>query len=273
MSKKKKNKGKKKPAVGSPAAGSNNKSVKTNQKATPDKQNSEKKQNETVEAILAEPAKDTEPVAPAKETVPEPQKEPQVEPIKQPTDESAKKHGPIKKQAVGLALVFAVVVLIVTCVLLSGNATLPQSVKDAAFKGRLEPDSVATATLLSPAQQKKLAKSVDAKGNTDAFDFYVNEEISIEEHTDPALIEFGSNETNECVLVVFLLDENGEIIYRSLGIEPGEEIRSAILFDSVSYGTQTATLVVNGYDSETYKKIGTQTVKIALKIGVDEVNE
>lgn len=171
-----------------------------------------------------------------------------------------------------VCLVFAVGVT-AAFIFWSGSLTLPQSVRNAEFKGRFEPDSVAVETSLSLSQQEKLANAMNSKGNMGAFDFYVNEKILIEEHTDPALIEFGSVESNDCILVAFLLDENGEVIYRSLGVEPGKELRSVVLFDSVSYGAQTATLAVNGYDAETYEKIGTQTVKIDLKIGVDTLEK
>ncbi|MBQ8228293.1 MAG: hypothetical protein IJZ88_04695 [Clostridia bacterium] len=179
-----------------------------------------------------------------------------------------------KKKAI-LAVVLVLAVVAVTVVVFSFGSIvgLPSAVKDADFKGRLEPDSVAIDSSISQSQQKTLAKSVNAKGNVGAFDFYVNEELIIEEHTDPVLLELGNVGTNDCVLVAFLLDENNEIIYRSLGLEPGKEIRSVKLFDSVPYGIQKATLVVNGYDSESYEKIGTQTVKINLKIGVDTVEE
>ena len=245
----KKNKSKIAPAVGSPAAGSNNKREKS-------------KQSKQVSA----PKQSKQPAKRAKE---KPVKEMAV---KSETPKAKKK---VSKKAVlisAVSIAFAAVAVLIMVLVIS-NPALPESVRNAEFKGRLEPDSVAVETSLSDSHQKKLAKSVDARGNTGAFDFYVNEEISVEEHTDPALIEFGSNSTNDCILVAFLLDENGEVIYRSLGVEPGEEIRSVVLFDSVSYGTQTATLAVVGYDAKTYEKIGTQTVKIDLKIGVDTIEE
>ena len=243
----KKNKPKSKPAVGSPAAGSNNKREKTNQ-----------------------PKQKKQPVHPEK--APWPAKQVKEKAVKK---ERPAKIKPLNNKAVVIAAASVLIAALVVVVVLVafGNPSLPDSVKNVEFKGRLEPDSVAAETRLSEAQQEKLSKSVKARGSTGAFDFYVNDEISVQEHTDPVLLEFGNNSSNDCVLVAFLLDENGEVIYRSLGVEPGEEVRSVMLFDSVSYGTQTATLAVNGYDARTYEKIGTQTVKIKLKIGVDTVEE
>lgn len=178
-----------------------------------------------------------------------------------------------KKVFIAVSVFAAAVLICVTVMFFCGSVNIPDEVRNAQFKGRLEADSVAIESVLSDSQQKKLSKAVKAKGNVGTFDFYVNEEISIDEQTDPALLEFGSVSSNDCVLLAFLIDENGEIIYRSLGVEAGKEIRSVRLFDSVAYGTRNATLVVNGYDTETYEKIGTQSVKICLKIGVDSVEE
>ena len=254
----KKNKPKAKPAVGSPAAGSNNKREKLNQQKP-------KRQPVHPEEVPTPDKAVKEKVVKKEKAVAE----------KKLKKEKAAKEKQLNFKAVAIAAasvgVAALVVLI--AVLALGNPSLPDSVKKAEFKGRLEPDSIATETSLSEAQQDKLAKSVKAKGNTGAFEFYVNDEISVQEYTDPALLEFGNNSSNDCVLVAFLLDENGEVIYRSLGVEPGEEIRSVMLFDAVSYGTQIAILAVNGYDADTYEKIGTQTVKIKLKIGVDTVEK
>ncbi len=254
----KKNKPKAKPAVGSPAAGSNNKREKS-------KQQKPKKQ-----PVYSEKA--PKPTKPVKEKTVKKEK-----PVreKKPEKKKAAKEKQLNFKAVVIAAasVGVAVLVVLISVLVFGNPSLPDSVRKAEFKGRLEPDSVATESSLSETQQEKLAKSVRAKGNTGAFDFYVNDEISVQEHSDPALLEFGNNSSNDCILVAFLLDENNEIIYRSLGVEPGEEIRSVELFDAVSYGTQTATLAVNGYDADTYEKIGTQTVKIKLKIGVDSVEK
>ena len=256
----KKNKPKVKPAVGSPAAGSNNKREKP-------KQQKPKKQPVYPEKA-AKPSKPVKEQAVKKEK-PVREKKPEKEKAKREKEKQLN----IKAVVIAAASVGITAAVVLIATLVFGNSSLPGSVKNAEFKGRLEPDSVATESSLSEAQQEKLAKSVKAKGNTGAFDFYVNDEISLQEHSDPALLEFGNNSSNDCILVAFLLDENGEVIYRSLGVEPGEEIRSVELFDAVSYGTQTATLAVNGYDADTYEKIGTQTVKIKLKIGVDSVEK
>ena len=165
------------------------------------------------------------------------------------------------------AIVAGIVYLIVS--LFTSGVKIPDEIKNAEYKGRIESSSVAIETDISAEQQKMLSKSVSVKGNKSAFKFYTNKEIVMEDYSDPALIEFGSVSSNECVLLAFLIDENGKLLYRSLGVEPGKKIGSVSLFDSVPYGKHKLTLIVNGYDPETYEKKGTQTTSVNLTIGAD----
>ena len=166
------------------------------------------------------------------------------------------------------AAIFAGIVYLIVSLFTSG-VKIPDEIKNAEYKGRIESSSVAIETDISAEQQKMLSKSVSVKGNKSAFKFYTNKEIVMEDYSDPALIEFGSVSSNECVLLAFLIDENGKLLYRSLGVEPGKKIGSVSLFDSVPYGKHKLTLIVNGYDPETYEKKGTQTTSVNLTIGAD----
>lgn len=249
---KKENKTKKKPAVGKPAAGSHNKREKT--KAKPVK-NEQKKKNQSKIITTAEKIK-----------------------IKTLKTFNLKESFLAFKEKYNLGKIIAVAVVFVSilaiCIfllvsLLSSGSDVPDEIINAEFKGRLETSSAAYDISLSAQQQEALAKAVKIKGNRRAFSFFVNEKIILDEADDPALLEFGSLSDNKCVLVAFLLDKQGNIVYRSLGIEAGKEVKSISFFDEIAYGTQTLTLVVNGYDPKTYEKIGTQTTGIKLEIGVD----
>lgn len=182
--------------------------------------------------------------------------------------EFAKKYD-IGKIAAALVLAAAIVAGFVYLIisLFTGGVKIPDEIKNAEYKGRIESSSVATETDISAEQQKMLSKSVSVKGNKSAFKFYTNKEIIMEDYSDPALIEFGSVSSNDCVLLAFLIDENGKLLYRSLGVEPGKKIGSVSLFDSVPYGKHKLTLIVNGYDPETYEKKGTQATSVNLTIG------
>lgn len=250
----KKNKTENAPAVGKPAAGSNNKREKKEpiKKVKPQNDASKKQKSKVAKGVNAGHEQNCK-----------------LRPLKDSFKSFKEKYN-IGKIVVAVVAALAVAAGVTAIVIsaFSHSVKMPDSVKNAEFKGRLEPDTVAHESDISLEQQKKLAKAVNSNGSH-RFDFFVNEEVALSEPNDPALLEFGSVKSNECVLVVFLIDESGETVYRSLGIEPGEEIKSANLFSELSYGTHKLTLVVNGYDAESYEKIGTKTAEIQIKIGVD----
>lgn len=283
----KKNKSKKKPAMGSPVAGSNNKRAKN----TPNGKNNNKKHppqqaknqgNANKKQPQQGPAQKKNQDAvkkPAQQGVvqkkPQDVNKPERERIKKP---KAKKKFSFKrfsqKYNVGkilVALLLAIgivagaVYLVVS--LFTAKVVIPEEIKTAEYKGRLEPSSTAIEMDISSQQQDILSDSVRVKGDRSAFKFFVNKEIIMDDYSDPALLEFGSVDTNECILLAFLVDENGKLIYRSLGVEPGEKISSVSLFEEVPYGKHKMAFIVNGYDPDTKKLIGTQTADINLIIG------
>lgn len=294
----KKKKSKNKPAVGSPAAGSNNTKKKSAQKQ-PEKQSkvmpsaAEKQKEKPKKKKRSEPdkqrekQKEQESLATEKSREKKKKQKKQKPPTAEKQGEKQKKPGFIESfklfsqkynlfkiaaaAVIAIALLSAVIIFAVN--LLSVKIGIPDEVANAEFKGRLEPETVAVSSSVSPQQQKKLAKALKSKGNNSAFDFYVNDEIIIDEYDDPALLEFGSVSENDCVLMFFILDEDDNIIYRSLGVKPGCEVRSVSFFDELPYGTHKAKIVVNGYDAETNKKVGTQCAEIKIKIGVDSLEK
>ncbi len=300
MAAKKKNKSNKKPAVGSPAAGSNNNREKNNSNNSKNRpvQNNNRgnnKPNQNGKNFAQENKKSNQngknfaqdnksPDQNSKKSKQKSEKNSgkpksleSAKPRKAKKSrkkmtfrEFAQKYD-IGKIAAALLLAAAIVAGIVYLIvsLFTSGVKIPDEIKNAEYKGRIESSSVAIETDISAEQQKMLSKSVSVKGNKSAFKFYTNKEIVMEDYSDPALIEFGSVSSNECVLLAFLIDENGKLLYRSLGVEPGKKIGSVSLFDSVPYGKHKLTLIVNGYDPETYEKKGTQTTSVNLTIGAD----
>lgn len=297
----KKNKKAKKPAVGNPAAGSNNKRdkkeipqkksvpqpVKNNSERSRKNEQEQKKRKESVreneknfrkpEAAVAEKTGKKSKSEKVKKQRPE--KAPDSEKIKKERTEKSLKiifeDFKAKYNITRIAAALCVLVIIVVAVFavigaVSGkNYDVPEYAKDAEFKGRLEPESVAFNMDISANQQETLSKAIKARGDRRAFGFFINDTVNMAESDDPVLIEFGSVSSNDCVLLIFMFDENGNEIYRSLGIEPGEQINSVSLFEELPYGTHEITLAVSGYNPKTYKNVGMQTMKITLKIGVD----
>ena len=282
MSPKKNKKKNKKPAVGSPAAGSNNKRAKNPPKPSADKRqrdaqktksnganpNKNKKAEKIPQQKNKTEQKKTENQNPPKDQKPKKEKKKKLSFKKLSFKQFAEKYN-VGKILAALVIVLGVIAAIVCLVihLLAGGVEIPDEIKNAEYKGRVESQSVAFDMDISSEQQNILAKAVHAKGNKSAFKFFVNKDIIVDEYNDPALLEFGSVNSNNCVLLVFLIDENGKLLYRSLGVEPGKKISSVYLFDEVPYGEHKLTLIVNGYDPKTNEIIGTQTTDINLKVG------
>lgn len=284
----KKNKKAKKPAVGKPAAGSNNKEAKKAPSKSGKPQNKAKKPQQ-------KPAKNqTKPVAKNNQkakSAPKKVEKTKKQAPKKPAfdfDKLSKKFSALSKKVkafadkckktydmkkVFIALGFIVAVIAATAIVIAlianNNYSVPDYVKNADYKGRVESEAIAFDMDISENQQKALTKATKSKGDKRKFDFFVNDTIVMNEYDDPALVEFGSADSNDCVLVFYIIDENGQELYRSLGIEPGRQIRSISFFDEIPYGTQNVTIAVLGYNAKTFKKVGMQTAQIKLEIGVD----
>ena len=286
----KKNNKSKKPAVAKSAAGSNNKIAQK----SPDK--SAKRPN-TGERSAADKKKQGKTAARPQQKTREKPAEKQKSAVKQkpvekqkPAEKQKQKKSShklkdlssngeknlltfIKKSGrtgiIAASVILAVLAAVIVLLIVNKNFSVPGYVRNAEFKGRMEPETIAFDMDISESQQKALIKATKAKGDTHKFDFFVNDTIIMNEYDDPALIEFGSCDSNDCVLVFYLLDENGNELYRSLGVEPGKQIRSVSFFSEIPYGTHEATIAVLGYNPKTYKPVGMQTASIKLEIGVD----
>lgn len=306
----KKNKKSKKPAVGKPAAGSNNKRDKneSHNANTNEKNGQQKKsvQSDTFkkDKSIKEPAKikksdadklkkhNTEPKKIIEKQTSEKKNNKFADKLKKIKPDkteniSLKKEKKEKKsdfdfkkllvsvkeklsiRNIAIAAVVIAVIAVALVFVLNKNISVPDSVKNAEFKGRIADEPVAFSIDISENQQEALAKATKVKGDKDAFSFFITDHIIMNEYDDPALIEFGSVNSNDCVLVFFILDENGNELYHSLGVEPGKQIKSVEFYNEISYGTHEATVAVLAYDAETYEKIGMQTTKITLEIGVE----
>lgn len=274
MADNKKNKKAKKPAVAKSAAGSNNKIAKNNPQKGSKKQNGKAKAApvKKKEADISKKSAASKKKSGKKNAAPK--KKNTFKSVFASASGALKKLLALIKKSGKIGIIAGAVILLVLAAVivlsvLNRNISVPDYVKNAQFKGRVEPEAVAFDMDISENQQKALVKATKVKGDTHKFDFFVNDSIVMNEYDDPALIEFGSADSNDCVLVFYMLDENGNELYRSLGVEPGKQIRSISFFDEIPYGTHEATLAVLGYNPETYKPVGMQTARIKLEIGVD----
>lgn len=172
--------------------------------------------------------------------------------------------------------VFIFIVLPLTFVVILVNGisktvlfNVPAETRNYKYNSRLESEITSEKTLFSAEQQKTFVKQTRAKGSR-RFDFYINTVLSVDDDNTISSLGFGNPWENECILIATIYSENGDVLYRSLGLECGREINSAKLFTSVSYGVHDVKVAVNAYDRETNEKIGTKYAKIKLAVGVDE---
>lgn len=144
---------------------------------------------------------------------------------------------------------------------------VPSEIRDLEFSGRIESAATAKPSSFSESQQAMFVNSVGARG-TDAFEFYFNTNVTLDDNGETENLRFGNPQGNGCILVATVYDDDGRVLYRSLGLEPGKEINSAKFFEEISYGTHDVKVAVNAYDSETNEKIATKYAKIKLSVGV-----
>lgn len=168
--------------------------------------------------------------------------------------------------------VFLVFPLVLICIgiamfLKIPYVNIPEEIRQLEFTGRIESSTTAKPIQFSESQQRKLIDSVNAVGFGD-FVFYINTDIALDDNAETTTLRFGNPQENGCILVATIFDENGQILYRSLGLTEGKEINTAKFFEEIEYGTHEVKVAVNAYDSETNEIIATKYAKIKLSVGV-----
>lgn len=175
----------------------------------------------------------------------------------------------INYKRVFLFIVLPIAVLVTSIVLLSRSVfmNVPSAIRTQEYNGRTESESIAAESLFNSQQQGIMAESLKAHGSS-KIKFYINSIIEIDDNNQTHNLRFGNICDSDYVLIATIYDENGDVLYRSLGLEAGKEINDAKFFKKISYGTHKVKVAVNAYDKETKDKIGTKYAKIELKIGI-----
>ncbi|MBR5262716.1 MAG: hypothetical protein IKV49_02725 [Clostridia bacterium] len=144
---------------------------------------------------------------------------------------------------------------------------VPSEIRELEFSGRIESALTAKPSAFSESQQAMFIDSTAARG-TDEFDFYFNTSVTLDDSGSTEDLRFGNPQGNGCILVATVYDDDGRVLYRSLGLEEGKEINNAKFFEEIAFGTHEVKVAVNAYDSETNEKIATKYAKIKLSVGV-----
>lgn len=160
---------------------------------------------------------------------------------------------------------------LVFCIIMIAQSVfvnVPLSIRNESFNGRIESEYIAEKSVFNLQQQQVFLESLKAKGSH-KFSFYINSVINVGDENSTDNLCFGNPEKNDCILIATIYDKSGNVLYRSLGIEPGRELNDAKFFESLSYGMHDVKVAVNAFDKQTNKKIGTRYAKIKLAVGVD----
>lgn len=120
-------------------------------------------------------------------------------------------------------------------------------------------------------QLRALIDSTKRHGQTRAFTYFCNSALQVNEATMTGYILFGNPAGNDCDLVLSIVDENGDVIYRSDGVKPGSYITQIRPSIDPQFGTQECTAYVSGYTGTDepflYKCVGVQHSRLIVQMG------
>lgn len=167
-----------------------------------------------------------------------------------------------------IVLPIALIIAASVCVSQSVFRNVPSEVRATEFNGRLESEAVAKESVFNTQQQQVFIEALKAKGSK-SFSFYFNTVINVGDDFSTDNLCFGNPKTNDCIMIATVYDGDGNVLYRSLGLEPGMEINNVKLFRELSYGVHDVKVAVNAYDKKSKEKIGTKYAKIKIAVGVE----
>lgn len=171
------------------------------------------------------------------------------------------------KKTVPLILCAGVLVFSVCFAVVSGYNEFLLKKVGVSYAAILQRESVYDINIDADAVKQRV-KDTDRNGQKSSFAYFCEEKITFRNCTQYGALIFANPETNDCDLVVTLLDKDGHLLYRSDGIAPGKYLSQIRLFAGLEAGEHTCRLYVAGFDRETRKPVGVQYTK--LKIIVEE---
>ncbi|MEI6578261.1 MAG: hypothetical protein WCN92_02215 [Eubacteriales bacterium] len=176
------------------------------------------------------------------------------------------------KKIIELAVVSAAVLVIIFFVISLFSYHVPVSAVPM-YNGLIE-ESVNVRDI-EVGLDEQLQKAADTKsgGNKRAFKFFANKDLMIDEWYGQMPLVLGNIDSNKCDFLVTILDKNDKILYRSMGITPGNYLPSVKLFEMMDYGTYDLMVIVAAYNQKTFEKIGVQHMKLKLVIGLEQTTE
>ena len=150
-----------------------------------------------------------------------------------------------------------------------------QEYAPAIYSGRNFDSSEVAFIAISDEKQHEYIDGMKVKGNTSKFSFYCNTEISVSKQDSLVPIAFSNPTMSENILLCTIVNEDGVIVYRSLGVVPGRFITNVRFSQYLKFGMNEFTMYVSAFeptkdsDEILYNRVGTQKVKIKVACGED----
>ena len=147
------------------------------------------------------------------------------------------------------------------------------------YSGRSFDDSEVSLIAISAEKQAEHIRNTEVKGDKNKFAFYANTAISVSEPDSLLPIAFSNPTINEDILLCSLVNKDGVVVYRSLGVVPGRYLTNIRLSRYLDYGVNELTLYVSAFRAEGteddyhFEQIGTQKAKIEVHVGNDYMSE
>jgi hypothetical protein len=160
---------------------------------------------------------------------------------------------------IGLAAAVVIAVVVLVCfIVLRKN----QSFRDDDFF-----DPAAKTGLLSNMSEGEIQSELDRVVDDGMLDISIASGITFENSKAKGQADiYNSKANNYIVKVTMTLDENGEKVYESKGIKPGEQIQYIKLGKRLGAGEYPATAMFSAYTQDTHQIVGVAGAHIMLYI-------
>ena len=134
------------------------------------------------------------------------------------------------------------------------------------YSGILQDECLFDLTIDADLARQKV-QDMKRHGQIRKFSFFCNDALSPDPTNGNCMIMFGNPDTNDCILVLSIMDENGNLLYRSGGVEPGKYISQIRLAPNVLSAAKSYRAYVSAYDRDGYSCIGVQYTTLTVQSG------
>lgn len=178
----------------------------------------------------------------------------------------------------GIGVILVVSMVVLAALLFMGVFKTKASVSaTAVYYGRDEAVENLSKISISEDEQKILSKKTKLDFDNAKFDFYALTEIEYSDSDKLLPLTLSNPSYNECTIIFSIVDGEGNLLYRSLGIKPGYSITNVNFSKNISYGKCELKLYATAFDGEKktndngYYKIGNSIATIEVTHNSDKI--